>query len=213
MTNEHHKLPVDRHVSPADFQMLVDAVARLRIAGASTTLEMHRSALGTLLSPAAGAKLELLEFSEQLEAFDTAKDAARLTFRVGEEEDEEEDKWVEAGGADRRVADAQGAAYLAGERRLCYFHPAAGRYVPVDAFQWHLGVLDEDLAAGGSATVSLWQLHDIGPSDSGLDVTACDWLLDDGQKLPAGTRVIVQLIAHSRKWIVTQASGCSVDAE
>lgn len=209
MADALRKLPSGSRVSRADFNALVDAVARLRIVGAAAPLEMHRSALGTLLSPAAGAKFELLELTEPLEAFDAAKEAGRLTFRT----EEEEDKWAHAGGADRRVADAQGGAYLTGERRLCYFHPAAGRYVPVDAFQWHLGILDADLEAGGSATVSLWQLHDVGPSDSGLNVLACDWLLDAGQKLPAGTRVVVQLIAHSRKWIVTQAGGCPVDAE
>lgn len=209
MTDALRKLPSGSRVSRADFNALVDAVARLRIVGAAAPLEMHRSALGTLLSPGAGAKLELLELAEPLEAFDLQKDARRLNFRA----EEEEDKWHDAGGADRRAADAQGAVYLTGERRLCYFHPAAGRYVPVDAFQWHLGILDADLDAGGSATVSLWQLHDVGPSDSGLDVTACDWLLDAGQKLPAGTRVVVQLIAHSRKWIVTQAGGCPVDIE
>ena len=209
MTDALRKLSPSTRVSPADFNALVDAVARLRIVGAAAPLEMHRSALGTLLSPAGGAKLELLELAEPLEAHDLQKDAQRLLFRA----EEEDDKWHEAGGADRRVADAQGGAYLTGERRLCYFHPAAGRYVPVDAFQWHLGILDADLEAGGSATVSLWQLHDVGPSDSGLDVTACDWLLDAGQKLPAGTRVVVQLIAHSRKWIVTQAGGCPVDTD
>lgn len=209
MTDELPHLPPGPRMAPADLRALIDAVTRLQVAGAAAPLEMHRTALGTLLSPAAGAKWELLELTEPLAAYDLQKDARRLSFRA----EEEDDKWRDAGGADRRVADAQGGAYLTGERRLCYFHPAAGRYVPVDAFQWHLGMLDGDLEAGGSATVSLWQLHDVGPSDSGLDVTAYDWLLDVGQKLPAGTRVIVQLIAHSRKWIVTQAGGCPVDAD
>lgn len=207
------KLAPGAHVSAADYNALVDALERARVAGAQAGLEVHRSALGTVLSPSAGVKLELLQLTESLEAHENDKEAKRLLYQLDEEIGEPEDKWIDADGGPRRLADAQGAVYLPGERRLCFFHPAAGRFVPVDTYQWHLGVLDEPLPAGGSATVSLWQLHDAGISDAGLDVTAYDWLLDDGQQLPEGTRVVVQLLAHSRKWIVTQAGGCPVDAE
>jgi hypothetical protein len=207
------KLAPGAHVSAADYNALVDALERARVAGAQAGLEVHRSALGTVLSPAAGVKLELMELTESLEANECDKEGKRLVYQLDEEIGEPEDKWIDADGGPRRLADAQGAAYLPGERRLCFFHPAAGRFVPVDTYQWHLGVLDEPLPAGGSATVSLWQLHDAGISDAGLDITAHDWFLDEGQQLPEGTRVVVQLLAHSRKWIVTQAGGCPVDVE
>ncbi|MGC3972394.1 MAG: hypothetical protein QM775_35140 [Pirellulales bacterium] len=209
------KLAPGERVSAADYNALVEALQRQRMSGAAAPLEWHRSALGTFVSPATGPKFELLELTEPLEAHAVDKAAKRLMFRlddVGEEADPS-DRWIDSGVSARSVADAQAGAYLPGERRLCFFHPAAGRFVPVDTYQWHLGVLDEGLVSGGSATVSLWQLFDAGLSDSNVDVTAYDWFLDAGQQLPGGTRVIVQLLVHSRKWIVTQAGNCPVDAE
>lgn len=206
-------LPGER-VSPADYNALVDALQRQRVVGAAAPLELHRSALGTVVSPAAWPKLELLELTENLEAHGQDKEAKRLAYDLDAEEGAEpEDKWIDSGSKARSLADAQGGAYLTGERRLCFFHPAAGRFVPVDTYQWHLGVLDADLPAGGSAPVSLWTMFDAGISDAGIDVVGYDWFLDEGEKLLAGTRVVVQLLAHCRRWIVTQAGGCPVPSE
>lgn len=209
MFTDLKRLQAGERITSESFNALVDAVQLLRRTATSFPLEAHRSPAGLQISLAAQPKWELLELDDDIEAFDKDKRAKRLGYKP----EEEEDKWTDIESDAKSVSDAQAGAYLAGERRFCHFHPAAGRYVPVEAFQWHLGVLDDDLTSGGSATVSVWRMADDGSfADGNLDVTAHDWLLPEGKKLPSGSRVVVQLLVHARKWIVTQAGSCAEDA-
>jgi len=208
MFTDLKRLQTGERITPETFNALVDAVQLLRRTATSFPLEAHRSPAGLQISLATQPKWELLELDEDIEAFDKDKRAKRLGYKP----DEEDDKWADVESDAKSVSDAQAGAYLEGERRFCHFHPAAGRYVPVESFQWHLGVLDDDLAAGSSATVSVWRMAGDGSfADSELDVVAHDWLLSDGKKLPSGSRVVVQLLVHARKWIVTQAAECPED--
>lgn len=208
MFTDLKRLQAGERITTESYNALVDAVARLTRTATSFPLTAHRSPAGLQISLAAQPKWELLELAEDLEAFDQDKRAKRLGYKP----DEDDDKWIDTGSEAKSVSDAQAGAYLEGERRFCHFHPAAGRYVPVEAFQWHLGVLDEDLVAAGASTVSVWRMADDGSfADSELDVVAYDWLLTSGKKLPSGSRVVVQLLVHARKWIVTQAASCPED--
>jgi hypothetical protein len=205
MFTDLKRLQAGERITTESFNALVDAVQTMRRTATSFPLEAHRSPAGLQISLAAQPKWELLELDEDVAAFDKDKRAKRLGYKP----EEEDDKWIDVESDAKSVSDAQAALYLEGERRFCHFHPAAGRYVPVEAFQWHLGVLDEDLAAAGAATVSVWRMEDDGSFvDSDLDVVAYDWLLTAGKKLPSGSRVVVQLLVHARKWIVTQAAEC-----
>jgi hypothetical protein len=205
MLSDIRRLQPGERITHEAFNALVETVQSLRRLATSFPLTAHRSPAGLQISLAALPKWELMELDENVEAFDKDKRAKRLGYRA----EQEDDKWFDTESENKSVSDTQAGAYLKGERRLCYFHPGAGRYVPVEAFQWHIGVLDEDLPAGGSAVVSVWQLDGDGDfADSEIDVVAYDWLLPEGKKLTSGTRVVVQLLVHARKWIVTQAGDC-----
>lgn len=209
MLTDIRRLQPGERITTEAFNALVETVQTLRRLATSFPLEAHRSPAGLQISLAALPKWELMELDENIEAFDKDKRAKRLGYKPSEEDD----KWFDTESENRSVSDAQAGAYLEGERRLCYFHPGAGRYVPVEAFQWHIGVLDEDIGSGSSATVSVWRIDDEGAfADSELDIVAYDWLLPSGKKLTAGTRVVVQLLVHARQWIITQAGDCPEDS-
>jgi hypothetical protein len=68
----------------------------------------------------------------------------------------------------------------------------------------HLGKLDAELSAGGSATVSLWEFTTGATGrDTGRNVTAYDYFLASGS-LDANTKVKVEWIGG--RWFVTAAS-------
>ena len=69
----------------------------------------------------------------------------------------------------------------------------------------HLGVMYDQLTAGGSALVSIWT--GVPPADGGNKITAKDWYLNAGETLAVGTRVEVRWFPKSRQWYVMGA-GC-----
>lgn len=66
------------------------------------------------------------------------------------------------------------------------------------------GVLDADLNAGSSATVSVWNYGFTG--DTGTNVTAYDKFLETGRKLEEGSRVKIELL--SGNYYVTLSNTC-----
>lgn len=69
-----------------------------------------------------------------------------------------------------------------------------------------LGKLDGELEQGDSAAVSVWTGTPGSESDAQFNVTAYDWLLESGQSLTAGTKVVLERI--NGHWYVTGAQ-CS----
>lgn len=67
-----------------------------------------------------------------------------------------------------------------------------------------LGKLDGDLAAGGSATMSVWEGATL--ADSGRNVTVNDWFLTTGKKAASGAKVAA--FWKSGKWYVDTATPC-----
>ena len=66
------------------------------------------------------------------------------------------------------------------------------------------GKLEASLSPGGSVTVSLWCAEPGSEVDSGLDVTAHDWLLrGETAALATGTKVVVTWLHGA--WYVTEA--------
>ena len=103
------------------------------------------------------------------------------------------------------VMDHLESVWLAGSRAIALWLPGAGQRVLLPGTQWHLGKLDGALAAGGTATVSVWEVAGGTQADSGINLTAHDWLLTAGETLPTGALVVVQQHAQSRRWYVVQA--------
>lgn len=92
-----------------------------------------------------------------------------------------------------------------GDRFWCQWNSAAARWEVLQPFVtvcW--GKLDGALSQGSSATVSLWWGGST-PYDSGINVTAYDWLLKSGQQLDAGTKVKVEWFPQDGVWWVTAA--------
>ena len=69
----------------------------------------------------------------------------------------------------------------------------------------YLGKLDAELAAGGSAVVSIWWGTPGLEADSDINVTAYDWLLGAGESLDAATKVVIRYFEHDKVWYVTGA--------
>jgi hypothetical protein len=79
-------------------------------------------------------------------------------------------------------------------------------YTPfVQGVMW--GKLDEDLLAGDTATMSIWDLNS---SDTEADTTAnvdvWDVLMGTGKKLVTGTKVVVARMGNH--WIVISSDDC-----
>lgn len=66
-----------------------------------------------------------------------------------------------------------------------------------------IGILDGDLDYGSSATMSVYTGAGNAETDSGEDITVYDWLLQAGDSIPAGTKVIA--IWNGFCWYVTAA--------
>lgn len=66
------------------------------------------------------------------------------------------------------------------------------------------GKLDGDLAAGSSATMSIWEGSTL--ADSGRNITVHDWFLPSGKKLKSGAKVAA--VWNSGKWYVDTTDTC-----
>jgi hypothetical protein len=67
-----------------------------------------------------------------------------------------------------------------------------------------VGKLDGDLAAGSSATMSIWEGNTL--TDSGRNITVYDWFLPTGKKLASGAKVAA--FWASGKWYVDTTDTC-----
>jgi len=67
-----------------------------------------------------------------------------------------------------------------------------------------IGKLDGSLSVGGSATVSVWAYNGSSVADSGVNITAYDWLLKTGATaIASGKKVVCQYIGG--RWFITEA--------
>ena len=159
-------------------------------------------------SPATSG-FDLVELIDAVEANDIDKTAILFSF-----DSTETDPWIKSlDGSSTpislaHVANAQQSLYLAGERHLTFWHPAAGQRIPIPGVQWHFGKLSETLAAGSSATVEVWQVNATSGDheDSTFSVTAYDWLLSTGDTLASGTAVMIVQHLQSKRWYVFAAN-------
>lgn len=91
-----------------------------------------------------------------------------------------------------------------GARVLCIFNRQSARWEVVQGPPYYVacwGRLDERLNANCSAVVSLYW----GGGDSGMNITAYDWLLKPGYYWPTQTRVKVEFFPQDGIWWVTAA--------
>ena len=94
-----------------------------------------------------------------------------------------------------------------GTRVLCVFNRQSGRWEVVQGPPYFMacwGTLNAQLTPEGNASVRLYW----GGVNSGMDVTAYDWLLAPATILPSGTRVKVEFFPQDNVWWVTGAQ-CS----
>ena len=98
---------------------------------------------------------------------------------------------------------------LEGTRVMCVFNRQSGRWEVVMGPPYYIacwGMLDEQLNASYSATVSLYW----GGGDSGMNIRAYDWLLPVGSHLPAYSRVKVEFFPQDNLWWVTACEFATV---
>lgn len=88
------------------------------------------------------------------------------------------------------------------------WHEQAERWVNLFYQDELLGKLDFDLTPGHSQNVSIWAGAGGMEADTGVNVTAFDWLLNSNQKLAAGSFVVVTRI--NLEWYVTASRQCPV---
>jgi hypothetical protein len=92
-----------------------------------------------------------------------------------------------------------------GDKLVAYWDEQRGMFVPTGGSGGGTlaGVLDTDLAPGGTATMSVWEWNGSNWVDTGDNETVHDWLLVTGQTVAAGRRVVAQRIGSI--WVVTAA--------
>jgi len=174
---------------------LVDAIAALsRIVGVPP-VQVQTGPGGTQIALPPLARFDLVELNDTIGPGDTDMQAERFAFDPASS-----DKWIDTHQTLEHTADPQRGLYLAGERHLTFFHPAAGQRIPIPGVQFHLGKLNGALAAGGSASVEVYKIASGSPADSTHSVTAHDWLLPAGASLVAGTPVYVLFHNQSKRF-------------
>jgi hypothetical protein len=171
---------------------ILGELRRLRRIVGAPPIEVRENEAGIQIGLAGLPVFVYARLDADLAAGDVAGRAGVLRFDAAGSE-----KWSDSTRDITGVAEPQEGAYLEGERHLCFFHPDAGRFIPIPGVQWHLGKPDADIATGASGTVSLWEVGTSGEADSGLDVTAHNWLLPKAQQ---NERVIVVQHLQSRRW-------------
>lgn len=87
---------------------------------------------------------------------------------------------------------------------------AAARNQPqqsgIGAIRWMIrGKLAGTLSAGNSATLNVWAWNGTSEADTGETLTVWDWLLQSGDALTSGTKVMVSLDVQSRRYYVYAA--------
>ncbi len=165
---------------------LVDAIAALGRMVGVPPVQVQSSEAGIQIGLPPLARFDLIELNDSIESGDVDKQSKRFAFDPART-----DKWFDTNQTLEHTADPQQGLYLAGERHLTFYHPAAGQRIPLPGVQFHLGKLGGSLAAGGSALVEVFKLDSGSLVDSTYRVTAFDWLLPAGSTIAAGTAVYV----------------------
>jgi hypothetical protein len=164
---------------------------------AAYPLQVTVGAFGINLSVAGGLGFDLVELNDTIQAGDQDKAAERFAF-----DSTHTPPWIDSGEALAHTADAMQSLYLAGERHLTFWHPAAGQRIPIPGVQFHFGKLAASLAAGGSAEVEVWQVSGGSAADSSFSLAAYDWLLPSGGSLASGTPVVLLQHLQSKRFYV-----------
>ena len=187
-------------VTAERFNALAVAINEYLHLTAAAPLQITRHAGGIHVSLARQPSLELVELDENVDIDDSDKTANLLDF----DPDATSDPWTDTELDISLVTDPQQAPYLKGERHLCWFHPDAGKYLPVPGVQWHLAILDEDLTPSGSAEATVYRVNDSGAEEAvaGITVTVYGWWLAD--TIQAGKRVMAMQHLQSRRWYAVQ---------
>lgn len=159
----------------------------------------HRGA--TILSAPAPPLFALAELTADLAPAEQDGAAAVLLFDL----DDPESGYAAGSTAVAPLVDANLGLLLAGERRLCFFDPAAGGYVPLPGVQVHLAVAEETIAAGGSGFVTVYQVSEGDEAPTSRSLLAHDWR---GVETELGTRVFVFHHQQSRRWYLLAGACC-----
>ena len=137
-----------RHVHPGDpitagwANAVSSELRRAARITAAYPLQITAGAFGINIALAGDSGFDLVELIDTLQANDINKTATPFSFNSTET-----DPWIESldGSADpialTHVAEPQQSLYLAGERHLTFWHPAAGQRIPIPGVQWHFGKL------------------------------------------------------------------------
>ena len=83
------------------------------------------------------------------------------------------------------------ASGASGQTVLCTFMPDARRFEVVEGSALAVGVLDDALVYGGSATCSIWTGTPNAETDSGANETVYCFKLNAGESIAAGSKVDV----------------------
>ncbi len=195
--NALRKVAAGEPISAEWANAIVDAIGRLARLTGVAPIRVSSDDAGTTVSLSNQPRLDLIELQDTLQSGDIDKESRRFAF-----DPSATDHWIDADDLLQHTADPQQGLYLAGERHLAFFHPAAGQRIPLPGVQFHIGKLQEELDAGGSAVVNVWRIDSGTASDSIFTVTAYDWMMPDGASLPAGQTVSLFQHPQSKRWFV-----------
>jgi hypothetical protein len=148
-------------------------------------------------------RLYLGDLDEDVESGNTGKKANILHYESG---------WADSGRDIERVADGTDGIWLQYERHIFYAFTPDGKQIPIPFPQLQLGELSSQLVQDGSATCKVFEGNPASTgtyTDSGKTVTVHDWLLDTGQTIESGKRVIFFQHGSSRDHIVLGAQCAS----
>lgn len=183
---------------------LVDGVNRLSQVSGGTGVDAATFDSGVQLSSPVRVPYDLVELKTNV-PFGTS-DAEVNVLRRDFSAPGGSDPFVQQGETAGRLIDHGGGPWLAGSRVVSLWLPNAEQRIAIPTFQWHIGRLAETLTSGGTASVSIWTT-DIGGShaDSGLAVTAYDWMLPAGKSLAADESVVLLQHIASGRWYVVRS--------
>ena len=110
---------------------------------ASRRCRCKQATSGTLDQRAGLPRFDLVELNDTIESRDVDKQAKRFSFDPAASDHGS----TPAKRSSTRPTPQHGL-YLAGERHLTFFHPAAGQRIPMPGVQFHFGKLTEPLGGG-----------------------------------------------------------------
>lgn len=189
-------------VSAAQFNKLLETVERLAgiLMGGGA---MFDGPGGPAFVPADNAQMTYVELETDIVG--AAHDRAANDLFVDPDIASGTDPWADFGTDSEFIMPPHAGLWLAGERHVVMRHSGAGKNVLMPFTQVALCVLDGTLSKGGSATASVWGIEASGETDSTRNITVYDWLLDTGQTIASGKRVIAIEHRQSRRWYVVGA--------